>query len=628
MAINQYARPHGLGRALLSVALAFLISAGAGITSPDASAKNGMAAQDRAPRGLLIKARVSAAAGGVFTDNVSAPTVTVTIPAGALTKDATLLVIGTGAKGKLAEGQRAASGTYRIQLQDRGKGKLRLTLPIKVALAVDPEPVHPEIAEIATLQKGNWVRLPANFYRPSQATVVALSSKLRGTYGAVHRALQTVSGDAVERGREVFMHETFGNEHFFGGVLGLHTLLNGVAPVDAVGLGVQVDVTRVPQEIVDVLLGDDFAAKGAALADPAVTRALIKAGAVIGVVGFYDDADSDVMTSAAITCGLCHVNVEPTEFELAEGVFVPLPIGAPQFDGVPNNGLDAGAILALTPGVAFLDDNVPGLNLGATLAGWGPGRFDVRALDVDLRPLGIDFVDNNPLEDGIDNPTAYPPIWNFLDLSEQEYLIGWDGLFKDNGLTNHALASISEAVYDLVFHGNGAFGIPPFALDGQEGGGTIPPELSIEPPVDLVDALFDAENNRPGNDVVPADKLLDVQEFMRSIASPAPEPFDEFLAEAGFELFHGDANCWTCHQSAEFTGPGLHVITEVPPAGGLAAGIKVPGLRGVARTAPYFHDGSASDLAAVVDRYVARGMDVPMLSDTEREALVEYLRSL
>jgi mono/diheme cytochrome c family protein len=624
MASRQETAPRRTSRTILFVAAAFLVSAGTGVISPEAAA----GVQNPAGVGRVIEASVSAATGGEFTDGTSPPNVTVTIPAGALTKDATLVVRAVAAKGELAEGQVAASNSYRIQLKSRGKGRLALTQPMKIALAVDPAPVHPQVPEIATLEEETWLRLPANFYRPAEAAVVALSKELRATYRAVHRTLQTASGEAVERGRGVFMYETFGNEGFFGDVLGLHTLLNDVAPADAVNLGVQVDITRVPQEIVDVLLGDDFAAKQAALGDPAVTRALIRAGAVVGVVGFYEDADSDVMTSAGITCGLCHVNVEPNEFELAEGESVPLPIGAPQFDGVPNNGLDAGAILSLTPGVAFLDTAVPGLNLGATLAGWGPGRFDVRALDVDLRPLGIEFVDNNPLEDGIDNPTTYPPIWNFLDLSEQDYLIGWDGLFKDDGVTNHALASISEAVYDLIFHGNGAFGVPPFALDGLEGGGTVPPELSIVPPTELVEALIDAENNRPGNDVVPAEKLLDMQEFMRSIASPAPAAFDETLAEAGFELFHGEANCWQCHASAEFTGTGLHVITEVPPAGGLAAGIKVPGLRGVSQTAPYFHDGSAEDLAAVVDRYAARGMDVPMLSGAEREAIVEYLRSL
>ena len=592
---------------LRRVGMAIFVAVCVGVISPDTVVAKGLGWEKKvAQSGLVLQARVSADAGGVFTDNPSAPMVTVTIPAGALTKDATLVVAAIGKKGNLADGQIAASRSYRIRLKSRGKGKLALTQPMKIALAVDPEPTHPQIAEIATLEKNTWVRLPASFYRPSEATVVALSSELRATYRAVHRTLQTASGDAVARGRDVFMYETFGNEDFFGDFLGLHELLNNVAPAAAIGLGVQVDVTRVPQPIVDVLVGDDFAAKQAALQDPALTRALIKAGAVVGVVGFYDAPGSDVMTSAGITCGLCHVNVEPTEFELDAGQLVALPIGPPRFDGVPNNSLDAGAILALTPAAQATPE------LANLLNGWGPGRFDVRALDVP-------GVDRNPLEDGIDNPTTYPPIWNFLDLAAQDYLIGWDGLFQDNGETNNALASISEAVYDLIFHGNGAFGTA---------AGTIPPELSIVPPQELIDALANAESERPGNDVVPVERLLDIQDFMRSIASPPPGTFDEPVAEVGFELFHGEANCWMCHDSAEFTGPGLHVITADPPAGGLAAGIKVPGLRGIAQTAPYFHDGSAADLTAVVDRYVERGVDVPLLTVEEREAIVEYLRSL
>lgn len=592
-------------RTALSITGLAILLAVSGILAPDKA--------DARRAGLVFQADVSAVTGGVFADDPGTPSITVTIPAGALTKNATLVVRLIGAKGELAAVQSAASNSYRIQLKSRGKGKLALTAPMKIAIAVDPMPVHPQVAEIATLDEDTWVRLPANYYRLSDATVVSLSSELRATYRAVHRTLQTASGEAVERGRDVFMYETFGNEDFFGGFLGLHELLNGVPPAAAVGLGVQVDVTRVPQPIVDVLLGDDFAAKQAALQDPAVTRALIKAGSVIGVVGGYDDPASDMMTSAGITCGLCHVNAQPTEFELAPGQLVALPIGAPQFDGVPNNDLDAGAILALTP-------TAQALGLSPLLNGWGPGRFDVRALDVP-------GVDRNPLEDGIDNPTTYPPIWNFIDLSEQHYLIGWDGLFKDNGVSNNALASISEAVYDLIFHGNGAFGIPPFAVDGGDGG-TIPPELSIVPPADLVDVLVQSELERPGNDVLPPERLLDMQEFMRAIPSPAPGAFDELLAEDGFELFHGDAGCSGCHGSAEFTGPGLHVITATPPAGGLAAGIKVPGLRGIAQTAPYFHDGSAADLAAVVDRYVERGMGTPMLSAPDRAAIVEYLKSL
>lgn len=135
----------------------------------------------------------------------------------------------------------------------------------------------------------------------------------------------------------------------------------------------------------------DTAAKDAALTDAATTRALIKAGAVIGIKGVY-------VTTAA------------------------------------------GAILPFTPfatgsGQATVD----------FLNSWGPGRFDVRSLP------------DNVLDDGVANPTAYPPIWNMVDLEEQGYTIGWDGLFQSSS-ANNGLASISEAVYDLVMHANGAFG--------------------------------------------------------------------------------------------------------------------------------------------------------------------------
>ena len=106
----------------------------------------------------------------------------------------------------------------------------------------------------------------------------------------------------ISAGRELFMTETFGNEKFFGDTLGLHTVLNNVAPKDAVALGVQVDISKVPAGIVAVMTGTDLAAKDAALGDPAVTRQLIKAGAVIGVKGSYASAAAadDTLTSVGI----------------------------------------------------------------------------------------------------------------------------------------------------------------------------------------------------------------------------------------------------------------------------------------------------------------------------------------
>ncbi len=540
----------------------------------------------------LLKSNVLAAQGGEFSDNAGAPGITVSIPPGALDDDAELVIE------KASGDNHGASDAFHVRLKSTNGGEAKLLAPIKVALHSDTAPSHPQLAEIAAGDSGKLERIPS-FYRPDTQTVVALSTDPDNTYQVQLRSLKAVTGDAVERGREVLMSETFGNESFFGGVLGLHTLLEKVDPVTAVSLGVQVDLTRTPQPIIDVMTGDDLAAKDAALKDPATTLALLKADAVIGVRARFDEAGN--ITSAGITCALCHVNAEPTEFELSSGP-TKLPIGKPRFDGIPNAKMNAGAIIAATPFVQGLDD---GGATAAALNAWGPGNFDIRALP------------DNVLDDGVDNPTNYPPIWNFVDLSEQGYTFGWDGLFKDNGNSNNALASQAEAVYDLVMHGNGAFGTA---------AGTLPPELSITPPQSLLDALAKAETDQPGNDVT-LDKLLDLQAFMRSITSPAPVGFDVASAERGFELFYGKANCSSCHSSPDLTGPGLFTaITE--PKGGLSGGIHVPSLRGVASTAPYFSNGSAATLYDAVATIVEKIDQVPALTINEQNDLVEYLKSL
>jgi cytochrome c553 len=397
--------------------------------------------------------------------------------------------------------------------------------------------------------------------------------------------------DQAAAGREIFMYETFGNEQFFGDTLGLHTVLNNVAPRDAVALGAQVDLTKVPADIVAVMTGNDLAAKDAALADPAVTRKLIKAGAVIGVKGFYATpaADDDTLTSAGITCGLCHVTVTPTTFTLTAGATA-LPIGEPRFDGVPNTAMDAGVILSFTP---FAQAN----GLSAALAGWGPGRFDIRAL--------------NELDDSVDNPTAYPSLWNFTGLQAQGYALGWDGMFKGE----NALASLSEGVYDLIMHGNGSF--------GTASGAIVPPALAFPPRQEVLDKLQD----NPATSITAA-QMLQVQAFLLSIKSPAPTGFDAAQAAQGEALFTGKAGCAACHPAAtEFISAGRYTdITATPPTGDLAGGIKVPGLKGISKSAPYFHDGSAATLLDVVDRFDIRGS--LGLTAAEKDALVEYLKSL
>ncbi len=541
---------------------------------------------------VLASSPISAAAGGT----VSSPSgdFKLTVPAGALDKDTGVVIRRLDGTPTLSSTLQSNSSQYSVSFVPSAVLSTAMTVEIKSTAA----PQHPDLGEIAELPAGGtWARLPANFFRVSNNVTVG-QTKTPGTFVAVKRRLQADTGAAVARGRTAFLGETFGNEAFFGDVLGLHTLLNGLTPAQAVGAGVQVDLAKVPSAIVTVLTGADLAAKDAALQNPAVTRALIKAGAVVGVKGVYADASSDTLTSAGITCALCHVNVKPTTFTLSSGA-TPLPIGPLSVDGIPNSAMNAGAILSLTP---FAQGSAPTV---ALLQGWGAGRFDIRALP------------DNPLDDGVDNPTRIPPLWNFVDLEEQGFAYDFDGLFKSTSIPNNSLASQAEAVYDLVMHANGAFGTST---------GSVPPTLSITPPQSLLDALTAAETAAPGN-VITAATLLDVQAFQRSIISPAPGAYVEALALQGFELFNGKARCSGCHRTAEFTGPVISThITVTPPTGGLAAGIKTPGLRGLSTHAPYFHDGSAATLRAVVDTYAGRV--TPALSEDEKTALVEYLKTL
>lgn len=561
------------------------------------------------PKARSYQASISAASGGALSDDAAHPSVTVRVPAGALSADAVLHLDEVRSVPPPGANQAAAGTAWRVELTARDGTAPTLAQPIELELAASPAPVHPQLGEIARLSGGAWERLPASFHRPSTHVIVSLTTEVSGTYRATLRSLQRSSGAAVDRGFQVFMYETFGNEAFFSGGLGLATLLDGVKPVDAVALGVQVDLDRVPAAIVTAMTDDSPAgidAKMAALSDPATTIALVKAGAVVGVVD-HSAPGSATLTSVGVTCALCHQVVKPTDFRLKDAggnvVTASLPIGKLDVNGVPNAAMDAGKILSLTAGAQLA-------GLAPTMAGWHANRFDVR------NPATV----NQALDDGVDDPTDTPPLWNFVDLEAAGYPFGWDGLFAGKD----ALASQAEAVYHLVMGGKGAFGTA---------NGAITPALRVTPPQRILDRLPGAAVPA-GEILITREKLLDLQEWMRSITSPAPGAFDEARAEQGFALFNGKGACNGCHTTPELSGtssgPFRADITVAPATGDLAGGVKVPSLRGVARTAPYFHDDSAATLADAVERVttVVSGVTGASFAADEKAALVEYLKSL
>jgi cytochrome c peroxidase len=152
--------------------------------------------------------------------------------------------------------------------------------------------------------------------------------------------------------------------------------------------------------------------------------------------------------------------------------------------------------------------------------------------------------------------------------------------------------------------------------------------------------------------------------FERTIIS-AGSPYDRYYsggdpdaisdsAKRGEAIFFGDptAGCFRCHggfnfSDAQFHNTGLYVTYPAPNLGiyeytkklADVGKFRAPGLRNIALTAPYMHDGSIATLEEVLDHYAAGGrgsgnltkdprMRRIALTAQNRVDLLAFLRSL
>lgn len=131
---------------------------------------------------------------------------------------------------------------------------------------------------------------------------------------------------------------------------------------------------------------------------------------------------------------------------------------------------------------------------------------------------------------------------------------------------------------------------------------------------------------------------------------PTPE---QVKIQEGFELFNGKAMCNQCHLGQNFTDSLFHNLgvgwdaekKEFADIGRFKisgkeedkGAFKTPGLRDVARHAPYMHDGSQKTLREVVEHYNKGGNPNPWLSpkikplgltEAEIQTLVMFMEAL
>jgi mono/diheme cytochrome c family protein len=374
------------------------------------------------------------------------------------------------------------------------------------------------------------------------------------------------SRGAHEEGRQVFRYDTFGDEQLWTAVLRMHEVIATVPPATALAVGLKVDVEALPPEIIAALK-----AAQVDLTDPAVTIELLRLNAVVGVRGMVNGTGQ--LTSVGITCALCHSSVD-NSFTTGIGR---------RLDGWANTDLNVGAIVALSPALDAATK--------AEFNAWGPGKYDPRHHAFD----GTNLLSLNTPS----LPVVLPPIYGLKG-------VGFETFTGDGPISYwNSYVGVSQ------MGGQGNFS------DRRIG-------LFISQTPDLVTPKLAA--------------LLDYQLSLRT-PKPPKGSFNHAAAGRGERLFRNEAGCAACHRSPNFTdvlsgpartAPFLHDPAEVgmDPAYAARTATKkyrTTPLRGLWQHPPYFHDGSAPDLLAVVNHYDRRF--ALNLTAAQKADMVEFLKS-
>ncbi len=421
----------------------------------------------------------------------------------------------------------------------------------------------------------------------------------------------------VENGEQVFRFDTFGDQAFWGDTLMLHKAIEGaalggvgpgVSPKTALAVGLKVDIDALPRNLVEQI------EKGRVnLNDPAVTLALLKLNAVVGVTGIFNS--SGQLQSMGIQCALCHSTVDNSAPALCAGQITPNPgtgcIGH-RLDGWANRDLNVGAIVALAPNLAPVA-NLLGTDQGTVrhvLNTWGPGKFDAELL-LDGKAFNPQQVTDGVVTGtNVSGASLIPPAFGLGGVNLHTW-IGWGSVPHWNSF-----------VANLEMHGQGRFFDP--RLNNSE-----------QFPIAAAHGFGDLPHIDPDSDQI-TPKLADLQLYQLSLPAPTPTvAFDKDAAERGDALFSGKAGCNNCHVKPLWTEPGwnMHTASDVcidsfqadrgpdhryrtSPIGALSTHFK----------GGFYHDGRFPDLNAVVDHY-NKCMSLG-LTDSEKSDLIQYLISL
>ncbi len=445
-------------------------------------------------------------------------------------------------------------------------------------------------------------------------------------YEQIHRSLPKLGGESdirllenivrmIDEGRRTFRFDTFGDEAFWGDTLGLHQAIQGkkfggvgrgISLRAAVNLGLKVNADRLPKSVVSQLRSGQLN-----LDDPAVTLALLKLQAVVGVTGFFNSDGS--LRSVGLQCAICHSTVDNA-----------LTFGCGSLlDGWANRDLDIGALAAQAPNLQpiadLLETDVPMVR--TVLNSWGPGKFDAE-LFLDGKAFNPEQVSHGVVTGkDVSGATMIPNAYGLAGFNQHTWTGAWGTVSYWNAF-----------VANLELRGIGTF---------------------FDPRLDNAAQWPIAAKNRFGHVRTPPEedritsKLPALHFYQMALPAPKPKAGRDFAptaARRGEALFVGKARCNDCHVKPLWTEPGwnLHKPEEI----GIDSFQADRGPDRVYKTqnlaalfvrelglfmrpenkGRFYHDGRFKTLLDVVKHYdVHFNLD---LTVGEKRDLVEYLKSL
>ncbi len=385
-----------------------------------------------------------------------------------------------------------------------------------------------------------------------------------GAGGSLRLASRAHAGrrTLADEGQRIFRYETFGDESFWTDSLHMQNVI--AASVDpTTALSVGL---KVDSDSLPPAVIQALRAGKVDLKSPATTVTLLKLNAVVGVRGTVQTVNGkDTLVRVGITCALCHSTVNNA---IAPGI-------GKRLDGFPNHDLNPGAIIALSPALTAAQK--------AVYNSWGKGMYDARYN-----------------RDGKSGPSVIPPAYGLRGVRS----ITYTGDGSDIMYWNRYVAVTQ-------MHGHGSFKEPRL-------------RLTVNNPPDLVGPLLPA-----------------LQAYQLTLFRPAAPAgsFDSAAAVRGKIVFNGAGKCSTCHVGPLLTdAPGkLHPASEVvsepepnnEPSFASRSATKMfrtTPLRGLQQHAPYFHNGVAPSLEAVVEFYNTKKR--LNLTSQQKADLVQYLKTL